>query len=685
MARDETVTDLDALVTASQSVKRPFEWQAFLNIAFLAGHQWVAWDGNMLYEPQVEEWREKVVDNRIQPFVRTEIAKMTKTRPQWTGIPDSQSDEDIAGARYAELALDDVWRRHDLVRKLRAALMWSRTTPAGFWKVWWDKTIGEPRDVLVYSQSHPEPTLRGKSVKDNYQRPVDPGVMDQLPAELAQYVDTAKVSRGDVCIELRSFFDIYPDPLCGEEGLEAAEWVAEESVYSRDYCERHFPDFADRLKYDSEPSSGISESRMPGFAPNTGTTTGKAKGAKIREYWSKDKHTIWSGSLKLEEESNSYPWLPYVMFRGIHSPGRFWPDNVVNHLRPRQVSLNKALSQIEENAERIGNPPLLVPSTMGDDWRWYGLPGEEVHYANTGSPNDRPGFMDVPRLPEYVLSIPDRAVQSMMEIGGQHEVSGAQVPTGVTAASAINLLQEQDDTRLGPDIADMEQSLTHAGNRILWCLAEYRTDEQHIAVASEEGQWDVEAFKGSMTKGCSRIEVRTNSGMPQSKAAKQAAIQQYAALFAQNGQIVNAREWKRWMDQMEMGGLSAVFAEIDRDERQVQEENRQLSLGAEFEINAYDNDQAHVEGHQDFQKTARYARLDPQVKQNFEAHVAAHRDRVTQLAMASQPPPAGPPAGQAGMPAAGSPPTGASTPTGPPAPGPGAQNGAPPPVTFSRT
>jgi hypothetical protein len=56
-----------------------------------------------------------------------------------------------------------------------------------------------------------------------------------------------------------------------------------------------------------------------------------------------------------------------------------------------------------------------------------------------------------------------------------------------------------------------------------------------MQIAGEDGQWDFEAFKGQMLKGCDDIEVQVGSGIPQSKAAKQAAIQQVLNTFIQNG------------------------------------------------------------------------------------------------------------------------------------------------------
>jgi hypothetical protein len=77
-----------------------------------------------------------------------------------------------------------------------------------------------------------------------------------------------------------------------------------------------------------------------------------------------DKYCCWApnDNLVLREDRNPYPWLPYVMFRGQPVPGRFWPHSPVTDGRPRQVDLNKRLSQIGDNASRIGNPPLLRPS-----------------------------------------------------------------------------------------------------------------------------------------------------------------------------------------------------------------------------------------------------------------------------------------------------------------------------------
>jgi hypothetical protein len=244
-----------------------------------------------------------------------------------------------------------------------------------------------------------------------------------------------------------------------------------------------------------------------------------------------------------------------------------------------------------------------------------------VEFQDNGSPNARPAFMHVPEMPAYVQNDVDRIARaSMMDISGQHEVSAGQVPAGVTAASAINLLQEADDTRLGPDIADMEETLANAGKRILDLIDRYYDEERHIRVAGPDGAWDVAAFKDNMLKGCAEIQVQAGSGMPQSKAAKQAAIAQILTMFVQNGVPIGEKQ------------LRKVLSEYP-----------------------------HVDGHTDFQKTARYQQLPEPTKMVFSEHVKAHRTRMLAAAapvpgppppgaIPGSPPPGGPMAGGATMP-----------------------------------
>lgn len=621
---DSAVADLDALYKASKRVKEPFEPQWFLNTAYYNGRQWVMWDGTNLYEPRLEPWRVKLVDNRIQPIVRTEIAKMTKTRPQFVVVPNTSDEENVRAAAVGENVLDWLWQELDLTRKLRTTLLWSRIAGAGFWKICWDPTIGDQVEVLARVDT-------GEILKNGYGRPLrldtlpDNFDFDGLQQTMGTEIGKKTVAKGDLSLEPRTPFEIFPDPLAGEEGLSGADYLIEEVVHSPEYVRRRWN--VD-VEADSHAISGIAESRMP--MPGNTPADVPVKGVKLRELWAKPssrfpggRHVVWTKNQVLKDDRNPYPWLPYVMFRGVPVPGRFWPSSVTEQLISPQTELNKRKSQIAENAIRIGNPSLLRSSNS--DVEYDGLPGEEIVFQDTGSPNAIPSWLAPPELPGYVREDVGRIEQALSEISGQHEVTQGRVPAGVTAASAINLLQEQDDTRLGPDVADMEIALAEAGTRLLTLVNAYYTDNRIVRINGEEGAWDIFDFRGAMLKGNNQVEVQAGSGMPRSKAAKQAAMTETLNLLIQYGVQLDPRSLRKFFREYEVGGLERLFSDVDVNEAQVQRENRLLAMGELIPVNDYDEHEFHVQGHNDFRKSARFERLPVPAKLAFEQHIEEHR------------------------------------------------------------
>jgi hypothetical protein len=605
---------LDKLYEQAKSARNRFEPSWYLNLAYYQGDQWLFYHRGRLLEPALEPWRVTFTDNRILGAIRTEVAKMTKERPTFVATPRTSSEEDINAAQLAERVLDGLWLRLDVQRKRRAALLWSRICGAGFLKVYWDDTKGKRTEVVVDESGQPLMDENGRPMRAA-------GGMD-TPGAQAQ-----TVAEGDVCIEVRSPFEVVPDPLAGEEGISSAQWLIEETVHSKEYISERFG--AD-LKADEDAIAGISESRMGGMGGLGGD--GQYKGVKIRELWVKPgpgfpegRYVVWAQGQVLKDEPNPYKCLPYVMFSGIPVPGRFWPTSMAEQLRPVQTELNKTKSQIRENASRIGNPALLKSRLANVEYS--GLPGEEILFDDT-LPNSVPSYLQAPELPAYVREEVERIEQSIREISGQHEVTGASVPSGVTAASAINLLQEADDTRLAPDIEDMESALAELGSLVLKLVADYYSEQRTIQLAGEDGEWDIFEFKGSFLGEQPRVEVQAGSTMPRSKAAKQAAMQDLFDRVLQYGVDIQPRDMRRFFREFEVGGLERMFGDLSNDEKQINDENRRLFAGEQIPLHNYDNDQLHITGHRNFQKSAKYRNLDPGIAEQFELHVAAHEERM---------------------------------------------------------
>lgn len=617
---NSTLADLDKLAEQGRSARSRFEADWYLNLAYYAGDQWVMWVRGRLYQPALEPWRTTFVDNRIIGIVRTEVAKMTKQMPVFVATPTNGDEANIDAAKLTEDVLRHLWRKLDLQRRQRAVLKWSRVCGSGFWKIYWDSSAGDQVTILLGPDGRPLDLGQGPIRAD------DP----QAQQLLAQGATPKTIAEGDVCVEVRSPFEMVIDPLAGEEGLASAEWIIEETVQSMDYCRMRWPQA--QLKEDADAIPGLAESRLnPGFSLDGGGS--QYKGVKVREFWHrpgskfpKGKYCVWACDQLLVEADLPYKTLPYVMFGGIDVPGRFWPTSVVSQLRGPQTEFNKTRSQMRENASRIGNPSLLISKYA--NVQYSGIPGEVVSYDADGTQGSIPSYLQPPEMPAYVQNEIGLMENSFREISGQHEVTSGQVPGGVTAASAINLLQEQDDTRLGPDIHEMERALAEAGTMLAQLVARYYSDDRALQIVGPEGNWDIQAFRGQQLGDNTQVEVQAGSAMPQSKAAKMASMEQMLTLFIQNGVPLSQRQLGKYLRDMGVGGYEHLIEQFSADEGQIAREHRELGAGVPLPINSYDDDDAHIEGHTTFQKSARYARLDPPVKQIFEAHVQEHRDRV---------------------------------------------------------
>lgn len=630
---DDSVQSLQDLFSRAKSARGPFEPDMFLNLAFYQGSslnmgQWLNWAGNRLNKPFIDPRRQLVTDNRIMPIVTHCSARKVKNKPVFSVTPFSNDDADVEASNIADKVLEGDWDYLDLQQKLFDAVLWSDGVSDGFWKIYWDSTIGDSEDFLIGPDG--QPLL---NPQDN--TPLRASEAQTVPPELLQNVTVKTLAPGDVCVEVITPFELFPDPLA--TSMEDLEWMVEEKVRSVNYIKQRYPADSGGKEYvptpDADVRGGIAESRLGG--PSLTGSGVDYKGVKLYEYWCKPnvehpkgKRCVWANDTILVEEE-PYDAMPYVRFPSVQVPGRFWSQGLTTFLRGPQEELNKIRTQIAENAKRLGNPALM--SSRQANVEYSGDAGEHIKFDST-VPDSVPTYLQPPSIPVYVENEIQRIEESMAEISGIHEVSKAQVPTGVTAASAINLLQEQDDTRLGPQIQAMERALELAGTKILKLRAKFNTDERTIRLVGEDGDWDIFAFKGAMLGDEPQVEVQAGSAMPRSKAAKQAAGFQLLEMWLQYGQPLDSRSARKFFKDLEVGSIDRLFENISNDEAQCVREHRELYNGTQVQITPVDNDQFHIEAHEDECKTSRFAGQPPPVQENFYAHITQHRLRLKHIA-----------------------------------------------------
>jgi hypothetical protein len=282
----------------------------------------------------------------------------------------------------------------------------------------------------------------------------------------------------------------------------------------------------------------------------------------------------------------------------------------------------------------------------------------------------QPGFqkpepLPLVSLPAYVIQEIDRIQKDIDDISGQYEIAKGRTPPGVTAASAIAYLQEENDSKLSSTTASIEEVTEKVGRHILFHVSENWDEPRLVRILGINQTYEIEQFTKDSIGGNQDFVVESGSAAPRSRAARQAMLVE-----------LGTRGWitpPQVLKYMHLVETDRMYDETLADDRQVQRENDKMMQAAPQQtlvpdatgqmtpqtlppspmpINEWDNDIAHITGHESYMKTQQYELADPTVKQVLVEHLMAHKQRyqTQQMQGAQLQAPGAGPGGPPGMP-----------------------------------
>lgn len=648
---DKLVSWANEQFTLMKNARWKQERQWYLNLAFYFGQQNVAFRGGndsvsrdfKLYTPPAPYYRSRPVINQIRPRVRTEMSKLTAQKPSAFVVPASSDDRDMYAAHAGEQIWDSLYRSKKLHSILRRAVFWTSTTGNGFIKAFWDEDT-----------------------------------VDQFSDQL-----------GDILYTAVTPFHLYvPDQK--EEDIEYQPFIIEASMRNADQLSQSF---GQEIKFEPAKGGILEDSFL--------NVLGVEKWEKNREVlvlecWIKPGMTkilpaggqfTIAGNQLISAPTTGWPYqhgrYPYAHIHHIPT-GKFYRDSIINDLIPLQKEYNRTRGQIIEAKNRMAKPQLAAEIGSLDPTKVTTEPGQIIMY--------RPGFqapvpIPLQEIPSYVIQELERIKADMDEISGQHEVSRGQTPPGVTAATAISYLQEQDDSKLSHTFDSVEEALEKVALMTLNYVHQYWDTPRMVKVTGEDGSFDVMAFQGSELHGNTDIRVEAGSALPTSKAAKQAFIMDLMKM----GFI----DPTKGLEVMEIGGINKIYEQVQVDVRQAQRENLKmaqataeilqqheeeqmmmylqspegqtamqnqtlmegpdgslLDIGPALQggepipvanelivpVNNWDDHRIHIERHNAYRKSQAFENLPPEAKSLFDQHVQGHVAAIMEGAQAAMPP-----------------------------------------------
>jgi hypothetical protein len=601
-----------------------------MNLAFYYGNQYMEItpiQGGRLYMPRVPPHRVRQVANRIRPLIRSELSRITSQKPSASAVPASAEDEDLAAAYAAEQVWESVSNTEGLDAQFEQTAFWTLLTGTAFLKTWWDKTAvdddgnpGKIRFDCITPYNLFVPDLRQFDIQKQpfiinaYARPVE---------------------------WINRFYNGLIDPVVAD--VISTSEILSDATLNLSSGERSEPDSVLCLELWAKPGAHP-------LLPNGGMVY------------------IISDQL-VAVSPTAFPYkhgqYPFTKFDHILT-GKFYSESSILDLIGLQREYNRTRSQIVEAKNRMAKPQLIIAKGSVDVSKITTEPGLAIEYK-VGLPEPKP--LTLTPLPSYVLQELDRIILDMEDISGQHAVSKGNVPSGVTAATAISYLQEKDDSILSTTYASVERGLEDVAKQTLGLIQQFWDIPRTVKVVGSDGFFDVLQLTGAQLSTDIRME--GGSSLPTSKAARQAFIMDMMKMG-----FIPPEDGLRLL---EIGGVQQLNRKLKVDESQAQRENIKMkrlkpeeivahqqqteqmqqqammqqdpSMGgmdpsqqgdmpvdqetgmpmdppALVPVNNWDNHAVHIEVHNNFRKTQAFEMLSEPTRELFEQHVQAHVQAV---------------------------------------------------------
>lgn len=345
-------------------------------------------------------------------------------------------------------------------------------------------------------------------------------------------------------------------------------------------------------------------------------------------------------------------WHPYVEGQWLTISPSSMAIGPLNDVIAKNRELNVADSLIATSLRRnMGSQLLVTPGKGFDPQRFTGEPGM-IHevldvYGARWLHDDMP-------IPTVIPNIRQSIKDDVFDVSGAGDALRGDRSPGVGSGYGQRIVEEREERRLSPARKIFEKAVSGAGEKLVTCLKTnvIQLDKSVMgylmrAAAGEFTPADVIAFLSTPLTYGVEINVSADSMHLRSKATQQATINDMASgnpavqqRLQQNPKSLD--EYLKFFDAETLRDDSASHR--DRAQRENEQFMDMLRLGPQGMsggvpvVITADNDQIHIQDHEDFQiQHAEEILRNPQFYQVILEHINRHKLAMQEKNNAAQP------------------------------------------------
>lgn len=502
-------TWFDNVVLACQDYYRDYFQMQMDNLLLYKGIQWLAADrqANRILDrqgfPNIRNPR--VVINHLADFVTQWVSRLTRYRPAVAIYPARSQQEDANDAKIAKSVLDYIWYQNRIDQVL---MEWARQIKifgeAYMWILWNPQKGGVHPD---YAQAR----AQGKSVPilDSTGKPILNTQNEPMNMDTVMHI-------GDLDYIVDAPWHVFDQPNRNRRDI---DWSIRWYVKEIEYLRAKYPDKADKIKSDMDINN-----LYTGYRLDMGRLKNQVVVYELyhrsHEFMEKGRFIRRVKGCILENTDLPYEdgEIPYVYMADIEVPDQIRGTSFFQQLFPLQHQINACASLIYKSLVLFAHPKILMADSSCDMQQ---LLNESTVISYSGG--TAPSLMTQSPVAPELFNYQNKLEETMEKLSGVFTMSRGQAPSGVRAAKALRVLEEQEDKRSFETATKYNDiGLVENARKSLSVAGTYydNSDGRLINIVGKDNEYKILQFETANLTKPFHFRIENTTALSQSPAAR---------------------------------------------------------------------------------------------------------------------------------------------------------------------
>lgn len=487
-------------------------------------------DANSLFSSQFNRYGEsrkksKFVIPHIHDLTEVRVSQMTRIKPTVDVLPASGEWEDRASAKIVELIVKHLWYINNVDYDFQALHRQARIFGESYLWADWNPSKGDLHPLYVKA--------RDMGIK-KIELP-DGGSIDASQPFFIGDIEYNSELPWRVLLQRKTNF-------------KDVEYAIRIRLEPTDALLEKYP------KIKVKPSQDLREFDLDSFQNNI-----LENHTVVYEFWHKQTEEVPNGffarytdeeCLEYGDHPYSFKGFPFIRLTDLDIPDVLNGVSKYELIAPTINMINNLNSLISRNIWLTGAAKVVLPKNAA---KIESLTNDNLVLEYNGPV--APKYMQANPNPPEVYRYVESLLQQAQIIYGNHGISRGEIPTGITATSALTYLNELESQRASTDISKHSTSVVNLAKISVAIIGDkYEDDDDRLLrIVGKNNEFSIRHFHSAHLQKDYDIRFNVGSGLPDTKAGKRQII---LDMMQRNAKMY---EPERWEELLEVGNTEKAI------------------------------------------------------------------------------------------------------------------------------